>query len=258
MKVAAVISARTGSTRLDRKVLMNLCGQPLISHVIRRSMNFPGISSSCDVVLAIPHGDAENDLAVIGESNGVTVFRGSEEDVLSRVHGAAKAADARVIYRITGDNPLIDPGVVFRTWHGFTEGNWDYAVMEDTPLGTTAEVISVEALERAKYIADSTSINRYREHPTLALYENGDLFRMRLIPCPDEWNHPDWRFTVDTPEDHSLVERIMNDLGRDAALEAIVPYIESNPEILNINRSIKQEGWKNLKEKKDAIGKLRV
>ena len=43
---------------------------------------------------------------------GLSCFRGSEEDVLSRVIGAAEYAGADVIVEISGDCPLIDPELI--------------------------------------------------------------------------------------------------------------------------------------------------
>ena len=254
IKIAAVITARMGSTRLANKALVEVAGQPLTSHVIERAKNFRdflGNVEKYEVILAIPEGEKENELEETGRACGIAVFRGDEDDVLSRVILAAESVGADIIFRITGDNPLIDPGVVSETWHGFLDGDWDYAVMEDTPLGTTAEIVTLDALKRAESLADNIEL---REHPTLALYRNTDKFRLRLIAPPDSWKHTEWRFTVDTEEDLRFIEHIITELGKNATLEEIVPYLESNPEIAGMNSEIKQDGWNNLKEYKDAIG----
>jgi len=253
MKVKAVITARMASTRLERKMVRDLHGIPLVSHVAGRSLLFPEISSPDDIVLAIPES-AENDVLLdLGKEIGVKVFRGSEEDVLSRIIGAAESVDADVIYRVTGDNPLIDPGVVSKTFDGFISGEWDYTVMEDTPLGTTSEIVSVNALKKAREIALHSDGTKYFEHPTLAIYENSDKFKMNLIGCPEKWNRPDWRFTIDTEDDFKLVEAIMGELGIDATLDTIVPWLEKNMQILGINAGVSQQGWENLKERKESI-----
>ncbi len=254
LEIAAVITARLGSTRLDKKVTLDLAGQPLVSHVIERVKDFQERLSGTqryEVVLAIPSGKKEDPLEEIGKRWGVKVFKGDEENVLSRVILAAESVRAGIVFRITGDNPLIDPGVVTETWLGFLDGEWDYAVMEDTPLGTTAEIVTLDALKRADLMATTT---RTREHPTLALYENPDLFRMRLITPPDKWKRPDWRFTVDTEQDLQLVEQIILNLGKDATLERIIPWLELHPEVVKTNSEISQDGWGSLKDCKDAIG----
>lgn len=138
------------------------------------------------------------------------------------------------------------------TWDAFIDGSWDYAVMEDTPLGTTAEIVTLDALLRAKDLAVT---ERLKEHPTLALYENADKFKMRLVAPPGKWRHPELRFTVDTELDLTVVERIFLELGVDATLDTIVPFIEQHPEIATMNSSVEQQNWASLKERKNAIGK---
>ncbi len=251
MKAAAIILARVTSTRLERKMLRDLAGMPLVAHTLRRASSFPGVTDGGGVVLAIPDCDRDDELAAIGADIGMKVFRGSEDNVLSRLILAAESVGADVIYRVTGDNPLVDTGVVSGTWDGFISGEWDYAAMDDTPLGTTAEIVTVDALRRGMDLADTA---RLREHPTLALYENSKLFRMHLIQPPEKWRRPDWRFTIDTEKDLQVVERILKALGPDATLDSIVPYVDEHPELMNINAGVDQSGWDNLKKCKDAIG----
>jgi spore coat polysaccharide biosynthesis protein SpsF len=274
MRVAAVILARVGSTRLERKVLRDLGGMPLVAHTLRRAKSFPGVSDGGGVVLAIPVNRNDDELVPIGEKYGATVFRGDEDDVLLRLIMAAETVGADIVYRITADNPLVDQGVVSGTWDAFSSADvahtarlvrrslseggsdvcafgWDYSVMEETPLGTTAEVVTMDALRRASEIAD---IPRLREHPTLAMYENSELFRMLLVPSPEKWRHPEWRFTVDNEADFQVVKTIMEKLGVDATLDTIVPFLLEHPEIAAINSTVAQKGWEELKGRKDAIG----
>ena len=44
--------------------------------------------------------------------SGIPFYRGSENNVLSRYYNAAKSADADIIIRNTGDNPLVDPTII--------------------------------------------------------------------------------------------------------------------------------------------------
>jgi spore coat polysaccharide biosynthesis protein SpsF (cytidylyltransferase family) len=77
---------------------------------------------------------------------------------------------------------------------------------------------------------------------------------MRLIPAPEKWNRPQWRFTVDTETDLKLVESILQNLGIDATLDRIVPFLDSNSAIAGMNSDVAQAGWRTLKEQKDRIG----
>jgi len=59
--------------------------------------------------------------------NDVPCYRGSEQDVLDRYYGAARAEKAGAIVRITADCPLIDPEVIDRVLRRFQQGDLDYA-----------------------------------------------------------------------------------------------------------------------------------
>jgi spore coat polysaccharide biosynthesis protein SpsF len=254
LKAAAIISARIQSTRLHRKVLIELCGKTILEHVIDRCRRFPEINTG-NMVLAIPDTSENDVLAYAGENLGIKVHRGSEDDVLGRIIGAGRSVSADVIYRVTSDNPLISNLVVRNTWEGFINGEWDYAVMENTPLGTTAEIVTMDTLER---VEQDTIDSQHREHPTLFMYENSNLFRMNLMSPPDEWNHIDWRFTVDTEKDLALAKKIFGQLGPDADLDEIVPFLSANPEVPGINADVEQQNWTSLKEKKDEISRTSV
>ena len=251
MRPVAVITARMASTRLDRKVLREVGGLPMVAHPIRRASAFPGVVDGGGVVLAIPESEENDELVSIGEEFGAKVVRGDEDDVLGRILHCAETVGADVLYRVTGDNPLVDPGVMRATWTAFVDGVWDYTAMDDTPLGTTGELVSVDALKRARELATT---QRLKEHPTLPIYENPERFRIRLLPAPDKWKRPDWRFTVDTESDLEVVERIFTELGVNATLDTIVPFLDDRPEITAINTDVAQDGWKSLKRQKDHIG----
>lgn len=253
MEAAAIIQARIGSTRFPGKALVDVAGTPLIAHVIKRVSGFKGLKKEKGLVLAIPDRRSDNELARIGRDWGAEIVRGDEDDVLGRILLAADFAGADVIFRITGDNPLVDPGVAELTLNAFESGRWDYSVMEEVPLGTTSEIIRVDALKRASELATSP---RLREHVTLAMYENSHKFRMNLIQAPEKWRHPEWRLTVDTEHDLKVIESILGALGQRATLDEIVPFLEKNPELTLINSEVEQKEYGWLKEMKDAIRRV--
>ena len=57
----------------------------------------------------------------------------------------------------------------------------------------------------------------------------------------------DLRLTLDTSQDFSLLEKIYENVynpGTIISLEDAIDLIEKDPEILNLNKDIKQKGWK--------------
>ena len=109
MNVVAVIQARMGSTRLPGKVMMDLGGHPVLEWVHRACKEAPGVNFVVIATSRLPQDDV---IFEWGRGRGYIVHRGSETDVLDRVHDAATWLDADIVLRITGDCPFVDPQVI--------------------------------------------------------------------------------------------------------------------------------------------------
>ena len=109
MNIVAIIQARLGSTRFPQKVFADLSGKPLIWHVINRLKYSTKINR---IVLATTDTDRDDELAIWADKEGVSVFRGSENNVLERFYFAAKHYSADIIVRITADDPFKDPQII--------------------------------------------------------------------------------------------------------------------------------------------------
>ena len=122
-KVAVIIQARTGSTRLPGKVLADIAGEPMLTFLVKRLRRCTLVD---DYILATTISGNDDVLATLGNELDLIVSRGSEEDVLSRYAFAAEKTEAQVIVRITGDCPLTDPELLDQMLAEFTQGEYDY------------------------------------------------------------------------------------------------------------------------------------
>ncbi|MDD1665167.1 MAG: glycosyltransferase family protein, partial [Methanomicrobiales archaeon] len=175
--VAAIIQARTGSTRLPGKVLMDIAGEPMLARVMERA----GRAKTLDEILvATTTESADDGIVSLCEEREWECFRGSEADVLDRYYQAAHAYHADHIVRITSDCPLIDPGVVDRVVSEFLERQpgVDYACnflpRRTYPRGLDTEVMTFHALERS-WREDGNPA--HREHVTQYILRHPDLFQ---------------------------------------------------------------------------------
>jgi spore coat polysaccharide biosynthesis protein SpsF len=212
VRVAALVQARTGSSRLPGKVLEDVGGIPLIAHTLRRLRATGRVD---DVVLASTVEPGDDALVELARKEGVEAHRGSEQDVLSRLRDAADAADADAVVRITGDCPLLDPAVVDDVVGALVdaEEHCDYAsnVLRRTyPRGLDTEVLWTSTLRRIDELGESPEA---REHVTWFAYrERPDLFRLRSVEIED--GRPDLDWSVDTADDLELVRRLVSLLER--------------------------------------------
>ena len=176
MKTVAIIEARMGSSRLPGKIMLPAAGQPCLAHLFERL----GRAESVDeVVLATTVKPCDVVLADFAKREGVSHYRGSEDDVLGRVYEAAKVFGADTIVEVTSDCPLCDPGIVDRAVGVFRQGGYDYVsnvIKRTYPRGMDTQVFSFQALERAHL--DSRD-EADREHVSLYMYEHPEIFKLQ-------------------------------------------------------------------------------
>ena len=118
MSVIAIIQARMGSTRLPGKILKEVNGNPLLFYQLER---LKGSKLIDEIVIATTTKEQDNEIVTFCEQYGVSYYRGSETDVLSRYFNAAVKFNADTIVRLTSDCPIIDVEVVDKTIQYFLE-----------------------------------------------------------------------------------------------------------------------------------------
>lgn len=241
MNVVCIVQARMTSTRLPGKVLKEVLGKPLLEYEIERLQQCRSLNKIVVATTVLPSDDA---VVTLCDKLGVNVFRGSEEDVLSRYAQAAKIYQADVVVRVTADCPLIDPAVVdlvVQTYLG-SEGKYDYVsnTLERTyPRGLDVEVFSAKALQ----LAQANSVNKEeREHVTVYIYRRPQEFSVYQVK--EGTDNSNQRWTVDTPEDFQLIEKILQALypdNRQFSMQDVLGFLRENPQLMALNAHIEQK-----------------
>ncbi len=242
MKTVAILQARTGSSRLPGKVLADLCGKPVLVHCLDRAKAIEGVDAVCLATTTSPGDDAVADLA--GNVPGVTIFRGSEADVLGRYLGAAQETGAEVVLRLTCDCPLIDPEICAAVIALRAEAEAPYAtnVMErDWPHGLDCEAFPMAELEQAA--AEATEPYD-REHVTPYIRRHAGTRAVNLGGPGGAAAEQRW--TLDYPEDLAFLRALFPLLPQDrrAGWREVMAVIEKHPEIaaINTDRAIPAQG----------------
>src|SRR3990167_2675856 len=109
MKTVCIGIARLGSSRLPGKVMFDLGGEPVIAWVARAAKTAHGID---EFWIATSELKADNAIEKWCGDHDIPCFRGSETDVLKRFTGAAEAAKADIVVRVTCDCALLDPEII--------------------------------------------------------------------------------------------------------------------------------------------------
>lgn len=232
MTAAAIVQARTGSSRLPGKVLMRLAGETVLSHVLRRCQRVAGIDRVCCATTGLAADDA---VAEEARRVGAEVFRGAEDDVLARYAGAAAILGADVVLRVTADCPLIDPEICAAVLELREAEGADFAcnnMPPSWPHGLDCEAFTHRLLKRA---AQSASAAAEREHVTPWMRSAADVVKVNL-PAPGV-SLTAHRWTLDYPEDWAFfdalfaIEPAIGSLG----WRAIAATIAAHPEIAELN-----------------------
>ena len=201
MKIAAIIQARMGSTRLPGKNMLDLCGKTVLSRVIERTK---GATSVDEICVATTVGKRDDVIVQEAVKNKVSVFRGAEDDVMDRYLQAAKEVKADCIVRVTADNPLTEPAYIDKCALSILSGKYDFAAMVKIPYGSNAEAVSTKSLRAIYPLAKKYD----KEHVTSCFYKKEEEYNVRKILPEDYERRPDIRITLDTEADYIVLKDI--------------------------------------------------
>ena len=113
--------------------------------------------------------------------------------------------------------------------------------MKNLPLGSGFELINTKALE----ISHEKGTKRHRsELCTLYINENQKKFKILSLNTEKYIQRPEFRLTVDTPQDLLVARIIYNSLKKKKKLillKDIIRYLDKNKEISKINSNLKAE-----------------
>ena len=212
-RVVLIIQARMGSTRLPGKSMINLAGAPLVGRILERVKRCNKLD---DIVLAIPDTDKDRVLIGVGESYGVKVFAGPENDLVERYYQAALWSKADIVGRLPADNATPEPAEIDRIvdFHlslgrrGFSS---NLSVIGDSeyPDGIGAEMFDFSLLEEAR-ARHSDPCQREHVHLNFYDYETGRAVDAAWCPvstikCPEGFRRPDLILDVNTQEQYEFM-----------------------------------------------------
>jgi spore coat polysaccharide biosynthesis protein SpsF len=243
-KKLIIIQARIRSTRLPGKILLKICDKEIITHLLDRIMP---TKQAQHIIVATTTARSDDQLLKLLENYHpmVSVYRGSEHDVLDRYYQAASAYIQRTnetydIVRITSDCPLLHFQIVDEHLTTFDQQNAAYLssrINKRTwPHGMELEIFTFKALEQAW----KQAYQPYeREHVTPYIYKTRpDQFIVYEYKFKKDLSW--YRFTLDYWEDYLFIKEIYLHLyPRDPlfTFKDILKLLEKKPELLKINQN---------------------
>lgn len=239
-KVVATIQARMTSTRLPGKVLMDLCGKPVLAHMIERHRRGKFVD---EVVVATTINKTDDPIIELCQKMNCKYHRGSENDVLSRVTDTAEKFKAEVVIQGMADSPLVDWRIADHLVELLIDNNADYAsneLEESFPVGLDSRAFLFSALKKSEKEAKEEI---YREHAGYYIYKHPKIFKQINWKAEGKMFWPDLRLTLDTKEDYQLISAVYDALypkNNDFSGEDVVDFLRKRPDLVSINKEIKQ------------------
>ena len=246
--ILCLVQARLESKRLPNKVLLPLKKETVIWHLLNRIKYSKKISK---LVVIIPKNQTNEKLANYLIKKSFNVYRGREKNVLDRSYKASKKYKAKVIVRITADDPLKDPKIIDMAINKFIKAKVDYlsncsydgSIRATYPEGIDVEVFSYKCLEKIWKNAKKQS---EKEHVTPYIFTNKSKFLIKGFYS--RINYSKYRWTLDYYKDYIFIKKIYEKLYKNESIfymKDIINFLEKFPKIININNKyVRYEGYK--------------
>lgn len=239
-RVVAGIQARTGSTRLPRKVMADLEGRTLLERVVERVR----LARCVDAVVVLTSDAAGDDeLAALCDARGVSVRRGSETDVLSRYLSLVDEWEPEVVLRITGDCPFVEPTFLDAQVAAILEFDADFTEVD--PGGIEGTLCGMGAMSaRALRHASQSTDPRDREHVgTFWFQSQRGRFRATPLEVDPVYRREGLRLTVDEPADLALARTLYAEFApfgtrADFATADVIRWLDDHPEVAARNAGV--------------------
>ena len=238
MNIVSIIEARMNSKRLPGKVLLPAQKISMLEHLVERLKTIKIIDQ---IVVATTVNSKDDEIVELCQKKEINFFRGSEEDVMGRVICAAEKYFADLIVEITADCPLIDPDIVDQIISIFLANKVDYvsnAIIRSYPDGMDTQVFSLKTLKTSYEMVNS---DLEKEHVTLHIRNNPNLFSHINVIAPKNIYYPELGLTLDEKDDYILIKKIIDNLyPKDNFFSCldIINYLNENKILLEINKNV--------------------
>lgn len=267
MTIGIILLARMGSSRLPGKVLSEVCGKPILEHIINRLKRVRNVDK---LVLATTVNKKDDILEEFCASQKVDCFRGSEDNVLERCIQASETFGLDVIVRMGADTPFADWQVVSDMLDVFLKEYDKNSPLEylsnslkrSYPLGLDADIMTLKCLKRIdeetkSFPKDERILNEINVVPYVQ--QNPDKFR--TYSYHKDFDYSYLRLTLDTPEDLRLTRLVYDALypgNPDFLLADILQYFVEHPDHKEINsKVVPRSGYWTQTEKEKLAKRLK-
>jgi len=217
---AVFLTARLKSTRLKRKVLLDVDGIPVIQYLVNRIQ----ANSDIKIILCTSTSKQDDDLVNYAIQNSINCYRGSEEDVLERYYQAAKEFNIDKFYIVYGDEPFIDIELMQSTLQQMNKSENKFVDNSDYIDGIFGYGMTFNAI---KYINENKTLKELEVWGSFVK----NLPNIKTIINMSKHEKKKVRLTIDYKEDLQMFVELINLIGgnykRYLTAQIIDTYLEN-------------------------------
>lgn len=235
LKNYAVVTVRNSSTRLPNKAILPVTPDLLsIEAVIERAKRtgFP-------VVIATSTDASDDVFEGIAQKNGVLIFRGALLNKLQRWNDCFDAFQIDQALLVDGDDLMYDYNTGKRAIEALTASD---ALMikhpENVICGYFTYAIKKEGIDTLASYAESAQTNT--DVITEFVAKSG--IKVETLDLLEWEKDKPYRLTLDYADDLEFFKALITGVGIEADGKAVTEFLDSHPEIVNINLH-RQADW---------------
>ncbi|MFC1869953.1 cytidylyltransferase domain-containing protein [Chloroflexota bacterium] len=252
MEIGFLITARLKSTRLPKKVILEIDGRPIISHMIDRLKQSKILDR---IILCTSTNPQDKPLVDIAASENIDCFVGSEDDVILRLYEASRKFKLDYALNVTADNPLVSLEFLGEIANKYKETNADFIRCPELPIGLGSYGLKIDAMRKVCEIKKSQATEVWGRY-----FTDTGLFNVVDIDISPEYIRPDYRLTLDYPEDFEFFQKIFEHFGENtckASTLDIIKYLDENQKVVEINKHC-QELYKKRWESAGELARWEI
>lgn len=197
-KIKIVIPARYGSSRLPGKPLLDICGKPVILHVVNQCLSAGFFLS--DIIVATDHADILNRL--ITENVPVKLTSTCHQSGTDRIHEIALSEnwnDDVIVINVQGDEPLIPP-LLIQNLADFSFKNKQFSIttavtkinhLNDFNNTNVVKVILGEGGRALHFTRSPSPLNRDNQTDLSLAYRHVGIYSYSVLALKQFCNYPE-------------------------------------------------------------------
>lgn len=204
-KIGIFLAARSGSKRLPNKHFLKLSSDLRVIDLCILRLKKTNLAKN-NIYLCTTKNKNDDKFKLVCKKHKISLYRGSEKNVLNRIINCAKKFGVNTIVRITADCPIIDPDLVNKciNLHLKEKNEYTSNTLKLTfPDGLDVEIIELKSLIKSYEISNSA----YNKEHVTPFIRSSKIFKKKNLRS--SINYSNRRWTIDYYKDYIFIKKIV-------------------------------------------------